>query len=362
MKFEPLVVRSRLNDYTVHFHTDLEFLGGIASLPHLVLVIDGQVADLYSDKIKAIFGDMPFYRLESKEDNKNLREVENIYSWVVTHFSAKKNLNFVSIGGGITQDITGFVASTLFRGVKWLFVPTTLLAQVDSCIGGKSSLNFQKSKNLLGTFYPPREVHISTAFLPTLSALDMASGHGEIIKFLLMRKFEERNTEDIGLRMESICKGQCSMLELIRECLLIKCTFMENDEFDQGRRNLLNYGHCFGHSLESTSEYYVPHGIAVNIGIIFANIVAEMRQTISTETLTHITNQINLPALTQPQRPSDYESGKLLGHLKNDKKRTGSALPLVIPVPGGLTRLDDVSEEEFLTALSKLVKLLFTKG
>lgn len=350
-----LTIRSRLGDYPVRFYPDIDFLSTLSALPNPVAIVDKKVLALYGDALRAAFGDSPFYVLEAVEENKTLEEAGRIYQWILEHFNAKKNINLISVGGGMTQDVTGFVASTLFRGVGWNFVPTTLLAQVDSCIGGKTSLNFGSRKNLLGTFYPPQAVHVAPVFARTLSQLDLYSGYGEVAKFLLMRNFESDEPLETAaneLRDVVACGGGSPAV--IRDCLNIKRGFMEADEFDRGRRNLLNYGHCFGHALEAASGYYVPHGGAVNIGIIFANLAAANRGLVTRNSVDVITREINLPLLVQKQRTDDYTEEVLLENLKNDKKRTGNALPLVVPVTGGLVKLDDFSESEFRHTLDEL--------
>lgn len=360
MSADDLTIRSRLGDYPVRFYSDFDFLSKLAALPNPVIVVDQRVLELYSATLRAAFGDRPVYILEAIEEKKTLEEVGRIYRWILDNFNAKRNIDFISIGGGITQDVTGFVASTLFRGVGWNYVPTTLLAQADSCIGGKTSLNFGSRKNLLGTFYPPQIVHVAPAFTQTLSQLDLYSGYGEVAKFLLMRKFESGEPlESIATELRGIVAGGGGSPAVIHECLNVKRGFMESDEFDRGRRNLLNYGHCFGHALEAASGYYVPHGIAVNIGLIFANLAAAARGLLTRESVEAITREINLPLLVQRQRPDDYSEKVLLENLKNDKKRIGNALPLVVPVAGGLVKLDDISESEFRHTLSELHTLVF---
>lgn len=349
-----LSIHSQIRDYDVHVQNGFECLQKLGELADSVFLIDAKVSELYSDLFQSIVRDRPCYWFEAKEENKNLAEAEKIFDWIIASTTAKKNLNFVSVGGGITQDVSGFVASTLFRGVNWTFVPTTLLAQADSCIGGKTSLNFRHHKNLLGTFYPPKEIFIVPEFAQTLSELDLYSGYGEIIKFLLMHQIESKQDEKIAEKMQSIRSSSDDLGQTILDCLNIKRSFMEADEFDRGRRNLLNYGHCFGHALESASGYHVPHGIAVNIGIIFANIAAVNRGYISSKLLKEITETVNLPFLQQPQRPGDYQAAALLESLKNDKKRVGKGLPLVVPADGELLRLSDVTAEEFAAALDQL--------
>lgn len=355
-----LEIRSNIRNYTAEIHENYDFFNQLATLPHHALMVDKNVYTLYNDILNKRFDKNKIFIFDAIEQNKTFETAEKIYSWLLTEFSAKRNLNFISIGGGITMDVSGFVASTLYRGINWYYVPTTLLSQVDSCIGSKTSLNFKTFKNLLGTFYPPYKIFINPNFTKTLSNLDLASGMGEIIKFLLMKGLEQGEISNIPNMMQKISSSQNNLAPIIHDCLNIKRSYMENDEFDTGLRNLLNFGHCFGHALENASNYYIPHGIAVNIGIIFASIVAVQRKAISQDTMNFIIHEICLPAIIQKQRISDYNVDYLLNNIKNDKKRTGAGLPLVYPTQNGLYKTLDLSEEEFRSALNVLIKILFT--
>ena len=171
-----------------------------------------------------------------------------------------------AVGGGVIQDIACFIASTYMRGVGWTYLPTTLLAMVDSCIGGKSSINVGDHKNLVGTFYPPNAVLIVPATLATLSADHIVAGRAEAAKICFARG--ERAFERFCELDKEGFSGNPSAL--IEHSLRAKKWFIEIDEFDQAERLLLNFGHSFGHALESCSEFSVPHGIAVGIGCLAA--------------------------------------------------------------------------------------------
>lgn len=353
-----MTIKSRLGDYQVRFQKDYSFIGEILARPNTVLVMDRRVYDLYRERLPVLDELHEKYLLDAREENKTLEQAGRIVQWIIDSFAAKKNINYASIGGGITQDVSGFVASTLYRGVPWTFVPTTLLAQCDSCIGGKTSINFGHSKNLLGTFYPPREVHINADFTNTLSDLDRQSGFGEVAKFLLMDAYESGfDLARVRAKLRATQTDAASMARLIADALKVKRNFMENDEFDRGRRNLLNYGHCFGHALEAASDYYVPHGVAVAIGMIFANFGSAIRGLLSEDVVNEI-NDIIKPLIHQLQRAQDYQISPLLENLKKDKKRVGSGLPLVCPTHNGLVLLKDFTESEFVCALERTKEFL----
>lgn len=353
-----MTIKSRLGDYQVRFHEGYGFLKDILAKPNTVLVIDRKVFDGYKGRLGFLEGVENKYLFDAREENKTLEQASAIVKWIIDNSAAKKNVNYVSVGGGITQDVSGFVASTLYRGVPWTFVPTTLLAQCDSCIGGKTSINFGHAKNLLGTFYPPREVHINADFVNTLSALDRQSGFGEVAKFLLMDAYEsDFDISKVRAKLEAAEANTNAVASIVSNSLQVKRNFMENDEFDRGRRNLLNYGHCFGHALEAASDYYVPHGVAVAIGMAFANFGAAIRGFLPQAKVDEI-NAVIRPLIKQSQREQDYRAESLLANMKKDKKRVGVGLPLVCPMQGGLVLLKDFSEDEFAVALEKTMRFL----
>lgn len=356
-----LHIKSNIADYDVFFEEDFSFLKKLAGEKNQMLIVDRNVHNIYTDIIEGNFDVDNAYLFDAIEENKSLEKVAEIYDYL-TKCQAKRNLTIICIGGGITQDVTGFVASTLYRGVRWIFVPTTFLAQTDSCIGSKTSLNFKSFKNLIGTFYPPAQIYIHTKFLNTLSRNDFYSGIGETIKLQLMK---EKYPKDINAVIDVVerCKSDTDFtLGLIRDNLEVKVGYMEDDEFDRGRRNLLNYGHSFGHAIETASAYYVPHGIAVNIGMIFANALSMRRGMLSEEVFWRVTNELNISNIPLKLRKEHFDYGVLLGCMKSDKKRIGKDLTVIIPDGEfRLHKINDVTENEFSTTLDYVKKILFRK-
>lgn len=352
-----LLITSKIRDYKVVFEDEITgVLKAVSAMTNKVLIVDENVLEINRKDIVAMAEMADIIPFQAIEGNKNLDAVVEIYSSLIDR-NAKRNINLVSIGGGITQDVTGFVASTLYRGINWTFVPTTFLAQTDSCIGSKTSLNFQNRKNLLGTFYPPSQIYLCPAFLSSLSEIDFYSGIGETLKFQLMNPFVKPDLLDIANKIEKL-RSYKLLEEVIRENMAIKVNYMENDEFDLGRRNLLNYGHCFGHALEISSEYAIPHGIAVSIGILYAGIVSVMRGILNREVFEAI-SAIVLPCLPVKYDKRHYDPSVLLSALKNDKKRTGSKLSIVLADNNFmLNKYDDLDEKEFYEALQTLIETL----
>jgi 3-dehydroquinate synthase len=213
-----------------------------------VLVIDKNVYDIYKskyDKYEYVF------EIEAKEELKNMNTVLKLVDYLMSIGFTKKDTLHV-VGGGITQDISSMCAAIFKRGIDWIFTPTTLLSMCDSCIGSKMGVNHNDSKNQLGTFYPPKRVVINVEFLKTLSEEDIHSGTGEILKLYALDglDWEIDNLEDA-----------------LKKCLTIKKAVIEEDELEKTIRPCLNYGHTFGHVFESMSDFKIPHGVAVMIGM-----------------------------------------------------------------------------------------------
>lgn len=202
----------------------------------------------------------------ANEETKTMAGVQPLIDAMVERGANPKS-KIMAIGGGVIQDAVGFIASIWCRGIDYILVPTTLLSQIDSCVGGKTSINHIR-KNILGTFWPPKQILICTDFLKTLSQKDYWSGWGEWIKYNILRD-KTSNTIDTlsgdvgGIELNSIVDG-----------LDYKIGIVQRDEFDKGERKFLNFGHTFGHALESVSNWEIPHGYAVFIGSLIALVVS----------------------------------------------------------------------------------------
>jgi len=354
-----LTINSNIRDYDVVFEETFNFIEDFKNIKNSVLIIDKNVYQLYKDKFINV-KEEDLFLFNAIEDNKTFNYVKEIYDFLLSK-SVKRNLTIISIGGGITQDITGFVASTLYRGVNWIFVPTTFLAMTDSCIGSKTSINYGKYKNLMGTFYPPQKIYINTNFLDTLEKLDFYSGIGETIKFQLMKEEYPKDFKKVLDKIDKTINDKSSRLEIIHDNMSVKLDYMKGDEFDLGRRNMLNYGHCFGHALETSSNYYVPHGIAVNIGMIFANLLSQKRGMLNSTDYNFVNENILLPNIPLDLREQDFDNKILLESMKNDKKRVGEFLTIIIPNKEfKMIKINDVTDDEFNQVLN-LLKVICIK-
>lgn len=203
--------------------------------------------------------------LEATEQEKSLDRSPALIEQMRARGANRRSI-LVAVGGGVIQDISAFVASVYMRGLTWTYVPTTVLAMVDSCIGGKSSINVGPYKNLVGTFHPPESIYIDPSLAETLPRDQFASGLIEAAKICFCRGPESFAAH---LACEPSTTMSTDALErVILNSLLAKKHFIEIDEFDQRERLLLNFGHTFGHAIEGASHYGIPHGIAVGLGIL----------------------------------------------------------------------------------------------
>lgn len=346
-------IHSNIRDYDVHFAETAGFLAGFDRFPHRCYVVDGNVWSHYRDGCLSGLRDENVIVLQVDEDRKNLGTVQELYDQL-TERAAKRNLTMITIGGGTLQDVSGFAASTLYRGIQWIFVPTTLLAQADSCIGSKTSLNYKRFKNLIGTFYPPSEVYIHAPFLATLREEDFYSGLGEVLKLSLMGG-KEKIRELVAMLPWIRRREPGPLLGAVQTSLLIKQDYIAGDEFDTGRRNLLNFGHCFGHALETSSDYAVPHGQAVLAGILFANIAARNRGLLSGETHESLLRDVLLDNLVVRPTAAHLDVERIFQAMKQDKKRVGEGLALVmLKEDFVLTKVVDFSHGELSSAVDEL--------
>lgn len=354
-------VHSAIRDYEVHFSGEFDFLEALEKIPNRFYVIDSNVWALYRESRFSHLDLQLVMVLPIEEDRKNLSTVMEVYDALMAR-SAKRNMTMISIGGGIVQDITGFAASTLYRGINWIFVPTTLLAQADSCIGSKTSLNYKKFKNLIGSFFPPNQIFLCPKFTDTLKNEDYFSGLGEVIKLHLMGGEKLAHALIAHLPTLTGRNDPSTLLSVIKNSLAVKLSYMQDDEFDTGRRNLLNYGHCFGHAVESTTDFAIPHGQAVIVGMMFANIVAKNRGLLSAKTFKEIHSQALLPALVSLPSRKQLDTGTLFAAMKMDKKRTGEGLVLIMLTNGyEMSKIEDLFYEELDVVNQELMKLIGLK-
>ncbi len=250
-------VRASSGAYTVKVE-----LGGFSAWMQQAAA-DTVIADAFFQPSLAGIAMQPLF-VEALETNKSL-EASPALIEQMRKSGANRSTRLVAVGGGIVQDVSAFIASVYMRGLAWTYVPTTVLAMVDSCIGGKSSINVGPYKNLVGTFHPPERVLIDAALIRTLPADQQASGLIEAAKICFCRG--QSAFADYLACEPSVHMPEDRLERLILHSLLAKKWFIEIDEFDKKERLLLNFGHTFGHAIEGASHFAIVHGIAVGFGI-----------------------------------------------------------------------------------------------
>jgi 3-dehydroquinate synthase len=347
--FDDLIVQSHAGPYRASFCQGvLEQLSSTQE-DQTIVILDDLVADLYREQLSDVLARPSTLLIKALEANKSLERLPDYIDHLVEH-RVRRGQALVAVGGGIIQDIVCFLAATLMRGMDWRFIPTTLLAQADSCIGSKSSINVRSAKNIVGTYTPPKEISIDVELLETLTPDDMRSGFGEMLKVHAIAGPEY--FDEIAEVYDLLSDDRAVLAEYILRSLKYKQKLIEVDEFDQGPRIVMNYGHSFGHAIESATHYSIPHGIAITIGMDMANHVASE--------LAHTT-----PAHVERMRPvlaSNYRGyakapvpfDDFITAIGKDKKNTAKSLRLVLPDENGIIGLvEQPASEKFKDACER---------
>lgn len=271
---EPLEVSSLQWDYSVSFHTSIaDAIAALSGMSETFVVADARVAILHSEVLTPLMDSYPHLLLEANEETKSLSGVSTLVDWLIEH-RAVRSATVIALGGGCIQDLVSFTTHLYYRGINWVFLPTTVLSQADSCIGAKSGINVLPFKNQLGALHSPRQVLITTEFISTLPEVEVASGYGEIVKLAVTS-----SKHFLGLVESSLDGGGLRnphLLELERASLAAKQEIIEEDEYESDLRRILNYGHSFGHALEALAGHQVPHGLGVLWGIDVINALGVM--------------------------------------------------------------------------------------
>ena len=317
-------VKSIIHNYKVCFVDD-----SVKSLKNEidvgdVVIIDKKINKLYPLLTKNIDDDSIII-IKAEEKNKSYKGLIPLITKLVEK-GFRKNNKLIGIGGGITQDITAFISSIMYRGVNWIFFPTTLLSQGDSCIGSKTSINFDNYKNQIGGFYPPNKIFLDLNFLNSLSYEDQQSGLGEMSHYFVIAG--EEAFLEYKMKYKDALKSKDIMTELLLKSLMIKKKYIEIDEFDQQERQVFNYGHSFGHAIESLTNYKIPHGIAVSFGMDIANYISVKMNLLNSETRIEIREL--LKEIWDGFNIEKIDINKFCNALAKDKKNVGSELRLIL--------------------------------
>jgi 3-dehydroquinate synthase len=329
------------------------YLKGLGLGPGVVIITNPEVRGLYGHKLVASLAadglSANTLEVAEGEERKSLETAGRLYA-ELSRLGAERSTPILALGGGVIGDLAGFVAATYLRGVPLVQLPTTLLAQVDSSIGGKVAVNHGQLKNNIGAFYQPRLVLSDTAALKTLPAREFANGLAEVIKSAVIGDkglfaFLEANLDSIKGQEEE------ALEEVVFRCARIKAAVVEKDETDQGLRNVLNFGHTVGHGIETASGFMIKHGAAVAIGMLAAAAVAQRLGLFGKDELARLKALVQAAGL-----PAEVSGGKvkdILAAMRHDKKIQGGRLRFALPRAIGDVILSDEVElslvEEVLT-------------
>ncbi|HHX74789.1 MAG TPA: 3-dehydroquinate synthase [Firmicutes bacterium] len=356
---ETIKVPLKERSYEIRIAHSFESFGDVvrSALPagRTLLVSDENVHPLYGDTVRSLLEQAGFHVtpavIPAGEESKTLAQADALYTAAITA-GLDRGSAVIALGGGVVGDLAGFVAATYMRGVPYIQLPTTLLSQVDSSVGGKVAVNHRLGKNLIGAFYQPRLVWIATDVLRTLPVREFLSGAAEVVKYgaimseslfcLLEEKWEAFRSLD-----NRVLTG------VIAACCRLKARVVAEDEREQGLRAILNFGHTIGHALEAATAYrYYLHGEAVLAGMVLAVHLALARGLLGREDGARLLKLFARVGLKTA--PPGLAAQEVLAAMQQDKKRVGERLVFILPVAVGQVRTCDyLTAEDILPVIRR---------
>lgn len=321
----------------------------------IAIITDSNVEKLYASEVKELLKDkckaVYVFSFEAGEKNKNLNTVQDVYRYLIDNKFDRSDL-LIALGGGVVGDMCGYVAATYLRGVDFVQVPTTLLSQVDSSIGGKTGVDFDAYKNMVGAFKMPILVYSNINTLKTLNDQQFASGMGEVLKHGLIKNADYymwliSNLYEINDREIDCLK------ELVYNSNIIKKEVVEKDPYEKGDRALLNFGHTLGHAIEKYMNFTLLHGECVALGCVAAAFISYKRNVLKMEEYYELRDMFvpfNLPITI-----TDIDIKEIVKLTKSDKKMKGDHIKFVLLKKIGKAFIaDDVTEEEMYDAVKEI--------
>jgi 3-dehydroquinate synthase len=320
----------------------------------LLLITDENVANWYRHPVEEQLRDLGFIVttavIKPGESAKTLGEADKLYDIALEANLDRKSL-VVALGGGVIGDLAGFVAATYMRGVPFIQIPTSLLAQVDSSVGGKVAVNHPKAKNVIGAFYQPKSVLMNASTLMTLPKRELSTGLAEVIKYGVI--YDEGFLSWLETHMADLVLQDLTLLsKAIQRSCEIKADIVSQDETEQGLRAILNFGHTVGHAIESSAGYgSYTHGEAVSIGMIAESRIANLMGLVPAEYVKRL--EVILLAAGLPVALPKVDPSALLGWMRHDKKNIGDKIGFVLPVsPSRVEVFHNVETNIILDALA----------
>jgi 3-dehydroquinate synthase len=315
----------------------------------LAVITDTHVGPLYNSKLSKAFEGRPwkttFHQMTAGEQHKNLATVEQLYTEVLDAGCDRKT-PILALGGGVPGDTAGFVAATLLRGLPFVQVPTTLLAMVDSSVGGKTGVDMPHGKNLIGAFHQPSLVVISLDTLKTLPRREFSAGLAEVIKYGVI--WDRALFESLERDVEGLLAGDSGQLaRVIQRCCEIKAEVVSKDERESGLREILNFGHTAGHALEAATAYgELLHGEAISIGMLVETALAELRGAQLGDLRGRLGRLLYRAGLPISWSASDLD--RIWDLMHADKKARAGKIRMVLPTDlGQVESVSGISREEF---------------
>ena len=320
------------------------------------IITDSQVGSIYVDSvteaIKENATEVVSFNFKAGESSKNLDTINQIYDFLLENNFTRSDV-LIALGGGVVGDMTGFVAATYMRGIDFIQIPTTLLAQVDSSIGGKTGVDYKQYKNMIGAFNMPRLVYINTETLNTLDARQYYAGMAEVMKYGLIRR-SAFYVWLIDNMYEIHDKDEAALEYMIGQSCQIKKEYVEKDPYDKGDRAILNFGHTIGHAIEKAMDFRLLHGECVALGSVAAAFISWKKGYIQMEDYYEIRDMFvpfNLPISID-----EIEAEAILENIKYDKKHSGNTLSFISLKKVGKAFIDTtVTKEEIVEALNEII-------
>lgn len=353
---ENLRVELGENSYDILFRSDFGDLANsvktVAKTNKILVVTDSNVAPLYGDEVTKKLADGGFdvsmHVFDAGEENKGMNAILGICKACIDNGLDRKSM-IAALGGGVTGDMAGFAAAIYMRGIDFVQIPTTLLSQSDSSVGGKTGVDFAQSKNILGAFHQPKLVYMNVNTLKTLPEREFVSGMGEVIKHGIIRnssffEYVEQNAESIKKLDTDV------LMKMARENCAVKADVVSNDEKENGLRAILNFGHTIGHAVESAFDFALTHGACVGLGMCAASYIAVKRGLIDSEKLARIEKV--LLSYGFAVRADIKDNDAVYDYMQHDKKKTAGKLKFILPTDiGKVVQVNDVTKDEIYGAL-----------
>lgn len=343
--------------YRNSFDDLAELVAGLSEKPRRICIVtDSKVKDIYADEVSRLLSEVALkvtvFAFPAGEANKNLNTVKDIYTHLIEEGFDRKDL-LVALGGGVVGDTTGYTAATYLRGIDFIQIPTTLLSQCDSSIGGKTGVDFDSYKNMVGAFYMPKLVYMNLSTLNSLDDRQFFSGFAEVMKSALLKDDEFYSW--LIDQMYEICEKDYDTLRImIYNSCNIKRMIVEKDPTEKGERALLNLGHTIGHAIEKAKGFELLHGECVALGCVAAAYISWHHKLLSMEEFYEIRDMF-VPFYL-PITVDKLDAEEILRLTKSDKKMSSGHIKFILLKKIGKAIIDEtVTDQDILDAVNELI-------